>query len=55
MRVSDLIALLKKEFEINEEISLMINANQTANPKLTLKQSEIKEGVKVIVHEILVA
>ena len=55
MRVSDLTALLKGKFEIKGEIALMINEKKAADPKLTLKQSEIKEGVKVIVHEILVA
>jgi hypothetical protein len=55
MRVSDLTALLKNQFKINGEICLMINAEQTLDPKLTLEQSEIKEGVKVVVNEILVA
>jgi hypothetical protein len=55
MRVRDLTALLKKQFEIKGEIVLMINAKQAADPKLTLKQSGIKEGVKVIFNEILIA
>jgi hypothetical protein len=55
MRVKDLTAILKEEFEIDGEIALMINDKKTADPKLTLKQSEIKEGVKVIVTEFLVA
>ena len=55
MRVSDLTALLKNQFKINGEICLMINTEQTLDPKLTLEQSEIKEGVKVVVNEILVA
>jgi hypothetical protein len=37
MRVSDLTALLKKQFEINAEIALMVNVKQTADPTLTLK------------------
>jgi hypothetical protein len=55
MRVSDLTALLKGKFEIKGEIALMINEKKAADPKLTLKQSKIKEGVKVIFIEILMA
>jgi hypothetical protein len=55
MKVSDLTALLKKQFEIEEEIELMVNVNQIADLEHTLKQSGISEVVKIVIQEILMA
>jgi hypothetical protein len=41
MKVSNLIVRLKGEFEINGEIVLMVNVNETTDPEHTLEQSEI--------------
>jgi hypothetical protein len=55
MKVSELTAHLKKQFKINAEIVLTVDTQQKTYPKLTLEHSGIKEGVKIVIDEILKA
>jgi hypothetical protein len=56
MKVSDLTSQLKKKFEIDGEIALIVKeVDRITDPELTLKQSGISEGVTIVIVEKLIA
>jgi hypothetical protein len=50
--VSELTALLKKQFEIKGEVVLKTKVNQITDPERTLENCGISEGAKVFLENI---